>query len=74
MWLRGAHGHRAAKHANVTRDDFEKLIIDAVKAGKIKVRQFGGPDATMISGTQRLKQASRGTVGVRSVVSGGRVS
>jgi len=74
MWLRGANRHRAAKHADVTRDDFENLIIDAVVTGKIKARQFGGATAKVISGTQRLRQASRGTVGVRKVVSGGRVS
>ena len=73
MWLSGANQHRAAKHGDVREGDFKKRLVEGIESGRIEVRRFGEPDGSLVSGTQRLRQASRLVGGVRSVVSGGKV-
>lgn len=73
MWLSGAYKHRAAKHRDVRAGDFVKRLREGIESGRIEVRRFGEPDGSLVSGTQRLRQASKLKTGPTKVFSGGKV-
>ena len=73
MWFVGANDHRKSVHAEVSGNDFEKLIIEAIKSGKIKPRLFETANRDFISATQRItKERKYNKQGIRSIVSGGK--
>ena len=73
MWLNGANQHRVAKHGGVREEDFTQRLLERIESGRVEVLRFEEPDGSLVSGTQRLREASKLTVGMRSVFSGGKV-
>lgn len=72
MWLKGSEDHRAAKHPDISKKSFERLIIEALKNGNISAKKFEEPNKSLASA--RVGDAGKYTKDVRvSTVSGGKM-
>lgn len=75
LWLTNVIGHRKLKHPMLAHKEFEVILIDAIKSGKIQVKVYEAPVRGLESGTQKLlKSKKRGASGVKNIVQGGGVS
>ncbi len=75
LWLTNVIGHRELKHAELTHKEFEALLVEGIKSGKIKAKVFEPPAPGLESGTQKLLRSKmRGSSGIKSIVQGGRTS
>ena len=73
MWLVGVNAHREAVHSEVTAKEFEQLIIEGIKSGKIKPKYFESPNRNFTSATKKVNdQRKYNKLGVTSIVSGGK--
>lgn len=75
MWFSGANEHRKCSHANVEYREFELMIIQGIKAGRIKPKEFRAPPRHLVSSTQKMNVAKEKLRrGNSKTLSGGKVS
>jgi len=73
LWLSNVKPHSARFHSEVSYSDFEKIIIEALKSGKIKAKNYADPNKNLVSATNRMTEESKyNKLGVKSLVSGGK--
>lgn len=53
----GFENHRKSIHPDLTHKQFELVVIEAIKSGKIVVDYFEGSNSSLSSGTQRTGKA-----------------
>ena len=75
LTLNGFDVHRKQNHKDLSHKEFELLVIEAIKSGKIEAQYFEGTSANPISGTQKTNKASiKDQGGLFHPSQGGRVS
>lgn len=77
LWASRIDGHRAGKHPELSPQEFEKKVVEAVKSGSIKPTYFEGsaPYRGLESGTQKLAKAKpKAKYGIGKTIQGGKAS
>lgn len=75
LWLTNVISHRKLKHPDLTHNEFEAILIAAIKSGDIQPKVCEASTPGLESGTQKLlKCKTRSPYGVKSIVQGGGTS
>ena len=59
LWLANVIRHRKLKHPMLAHKEFEVILIDAIKSGKIQVKVYEAPVRGLESGTQKLLKSKK---------------
>lgn len=67
--------HRKQNHKHLSHKEFETIVIDAIKLGKIQAKYFEASNYRLVSGTQRMRKAFlKDKGGLFHISQGGKVS
>lgn len=71
----GFEYHRKSFHPELSHKQFELVVIEAIKSGKINVAYFEGSNSSLSSGTQKTSLALlKGSSGLFHLSQAGKVS
>lgn len=75
LWYSNIKNHRRLKHSSVSLREFELLLIDAIKSGRVEPKHVEAVNKGLKSGTQKIAKAKhKSKYGIGKLLQGGKVS